>query len=66
MTELNHAIIENGIVINIISLTPGTEFPNAIPYGNLQVQIGDTYVTGKFYHEGVIVTQNVEDNESDI
>ena len=52
MATLNYAIVENGIVTNIIWLYPGTEFENAVPYGELPVQIGDTYEDGKFYHDG--------------
>ena len=52
MATLNYAIVENGVVTNIIWLFPGTEFENAVPYGELPVQIGDTYDGEKFYHDG--------------
>lgn len=49
---MNYALIDNGVVINIIYLDPknADEFPNAVPYGELSVQIGDTYENGIFYH----------------
>lgn len=55
MTEMNYAIVENGVVTNIIWLAPGTVFEKAVPYGNLPVQIGDTYANGKYYRDGAEV-----------
>ena len=52
MSTMNYAIVENGVVTNIIWLYPDTEFENAVPYGELPVQIGDTYTDGKYYREG--------------
>lgn len=51
---MNYALIEDGKVINIISLHPLNldDFPNAVPINDLSVQIGDDYKDGKFYHEG--------------
>lgn len=51
---MNYALIDNGVVANIICLHPmnAREFPEAVPFGDLPVQIGDTYVDGVFYHEG--------------
>lgn len=60
MNSLNYAIVEDGIVTNIIWLFPGTEFPNAVPYGELPVHIGDTYENGKFYRDGVEVGEDFE------
>ena len=59
---MNYALIDNGIVTNIIWLSPknADEFPNAIPYGNLPVQIGDTYEDGKFYRNGYLVQTDAE------
>lgn len=47
----NYALVENGIVTNVIWLAANNapEFPNAIDLGDLPVTIGDTYVDGKFY-----------------
>ena len=51
---MRYAIINNGIVENIIVLIPQTaaEFPNAVPCGDYPVAIGDSYENGKFYHDG--------------
>ena len=54
---MNYALIENGIVTNIIWLyeTNADEFPNAVKLGGRQVEIGDTYEDGRFYRDGVEV-----------
>ena len=51
---MNYALIENGIVTNIIWLyeTNADEFPNAVKLGERPVGIGDTYTDGKFYRDG--------------
>lgn len=52
--NMNYALIENGIVNNIIVLMPSNadEFPNAISIGDRRVGIGDSYIDGKFYRDG--------------
>ena len=54
---MNYALVENGIVTNIIWLyeTNADEFPGAVKPGERQVEIGDTYEDGKFYRDGVEV-----------
>lgn len=54
---MNYALIENGIVTNILWLyeTNADEFPNAVKLGERQVEIGDTYEDGRFYRDGVEV-----------
>ena len=54
---MNYALIENGIVTNIIWLyeTNADEFPNAVKLGERQVEIGDTYENGKFFRDGAEV-----------
>ena len=54
---MNYALIENGIVTNIIWLyeTNADEFPSAVKLGERQVEIGDTYEDGRFYRDGVEV-----------
>lgn len=54
---MNYALIENGVVTNIIWLyeTNADEFPNAVSLGERQVEIGDTYEDGKFFREGAEV-----------
>jgi len=51
---MNYALIEEGIVVNIIWLYPGNayEFKDAVPCGDVPVNIGDTYVDGAFYRNG--------------
>lgn len=54
---MNYALIENGIVTNIIWLyeTNADEFPDAVKLGERQVEIGDTYEDGKFFRDGAEV-----------
>lgn len=51
---MNYALIENGIVTNIIYLHPmnAGEFPNAVAMGDIPAGIGDTYADGMFYRNG--------------
>lgn len=55
---MNYALIENGIVTNIIYLHPmnADEFPSAVEIGDLPVAIGDSYTEGKFYRDGKEIT----------
>ena len=54
---MNYALIENGVVTNIIWLyeTNADEFPGAVKLGERQVEIGDTYEDGKFFRDGAEV-----------
>ena len=49
-----YALVEDGIVTNIISLDSrnASDFPNAIKTADRPVAIGDTYIDGKFYRDG--------------
>ena len=51
---MNYALIENGIVTNIIWLYSSNafEFPNAVPMNDYPVAIGDTYENNTFYRNG--------------
>lgn len=51
---MNYALIENGIITNVIWLHPGNadEFPNAVALEDIPAGIGDTYEDGVFYREG--------------
>lgn len=51
---MEYALMENGIVSNIICLHPmnANDFLQAIPFDGLPVQIGDTYDGKNFYHNG--------------
>lgn len=63
---MNYALIENGIVVNIIWLSPSnaTDFPNAVEYRNRPVQIGDSYIDGTFYRNGEKVLTDEEDMQA--
>lgn len=51
---MDYALIENGVVANIIYLHPmnASDFPNAVSIGDYPVSIGDTYADGEFYRNG--------------
>lgn len=51
---MNYALIENGLVANLIWLCPGNaaEFPNAVPMGDIPAAIGDTWDGEHFYRNG--------------
>lgn len=51
---MNYALIENGVVTNVIWLNPAnaSEFPSAVPLGDIPAAIGDTYSGGAFYRDG--------------
>lgn len=59
---MNYALIENGIVTNIIWLYPGNadEFPNAVPMNDVPAGIGDSYEDGVFYRDGERVLTEAE------
>lgn len=59
---MNYALIQNGIVTNIIWLYPGnaSDFPNAVPTNDIPVAIGDTYTDGVFYRNGERVLTELE------
>lgn len=51
---MDYAIIENGVVTNVIYLHPmnANDFPAAVPIGDYTVGVGDTYENGVFYRGG--------------
>ena len=57
-----YALVEDGIVTNIISLDSrnASDFPNAIKTADRPVAIGDTYTDGKFYRNGEEVLTALE------
>lgn len=60
---MNYALIEDGVVTNIIwlSYTNADDFPNAVAMGDLPVAIGDTWDGEYFYRNGErILTQTEE------
>ena len=52
--KMNYALIENGVVTNMIWLYSANagDFPTAVPCGDVPVAIGDTYDGQDFYREG--------------
>ena len=62
---MNYAIIENGVVGNVIVLRPANagEFPGAVALHDRPVGIGDTYSEGKFYRDGAEVLTAQEEIE---
>lgn len=59
---MNYALIENGVVTNIIWLYPANagDFPNAVPMNDYPVAIGDTWDGEFFYRNGEKVISNAE------
>lgn len=57
MEPTNYAIVENGLVTNIIWLCPSNagDFPNAVSVSDRPVAIGDLYVDGVFTRDGAAV-----------
>ena len=50
---MNYAIIEDEVVVEILYLTSEqlVNYPNAVCIDNYAVQVGDSYINGKFYQE---------------
>ena len=57
----NFAIVEDGIVTNVVWGMTYTEIPNAVQVDDRAVQIGDTYQDGVFYHNGIPVRTMAEE-----
>ena len=51
---MNYALVENGVVTNLIWLYPANaaEFHNAVPMGDIPAAIGDTWDGTYFYRNG--------------
>lgn len=51
---MRYAVIEDGVVANVIILYPGgaKSFPDAVPCGDVPVAIGDTWDGEHFYRGG--------------
>ena len=54
---MNYAMVENGIVINVIWLYSinAADFPSAVPCRDIPAAIGDTYDGQDFYRGGIKV-----------
>ena len=64
---MNYALIENGVVTNLIWLYPSNaaDFPNAVPMGDIPAAIGDTWDGERFYWNGERVLTFAERMEKD-
>lgn len=64
---MRYAVIEDGVVVNVIILYPGgaKSFPGAVPCGDVPVAIGDTWDGEHFYREGAQVLSPVEQARKD-
>ena len=62
MAPRTFALIENGVVVNIISMYAKnlTDFPNAVLAADCPVTIGDRYEGGVFLRDGVIILSDEE------
>ena len=51
---MRYAVIQDGIVVNVIWLDPSNadDFPDAVPIGEVEAGIGDTYADGAFWRDG--------------
>ena len=60
---MNYALIENGVVTNVIWLNPenAADFPDAVAMGETLAGIGDTWDGERFYRDGQrVLTRNEE------
>ena len=62
---MNYALIENGVVVNVIVIYEGNaaEFASAVPLQDVPVQIGDAYADGRFYRNGVPLYSQLEQGQ---
>ena len=65
---MRYALIDNGIVSNVIVLNDrnASDFPTAVKLGDRPVAIGDTYTDGKFYRDGVEVLTPMEQAQAEM
>lgn len=64
---MNYALIENGVVTNIIWLYSANaeDFPSAMPCGDVPAAIGDTWDGEHFYRAGEQVLAPLEQAQKD-
>lgn len=57
---VTYAIIENNVVVNLISLHASNEneFLGVIPIGDYPVTLGDVFENGMFYRNGEVLKTN--------
>ena len=64
---MRYAVIEDGVVVNVIILYPGgaKSFPDAVPCWDVPVAIGDTWDGQDFYRGGERVFTPLEQARKD-
>lgn len=67
MNETFYALVENGVVTNVMVLYPpnAAEFEGAVPCGEIPAAIGDTYDGEHFYRGGERVLTALEQAQKD-
>lgn len=67
MNETLYALVENGMVVNVMVLYPpsASDFPTAVPCGEIPAAIGDTYDGEHFYRAGERVLTALEQAQKD-
>lgn len=67
MNETFYALMENGVVTNVMVLYPpnAAEFDGAVPCGEIPAAIGDTYDGEHFYRGGERVLTAIEQAQKD-
>lgn len=67
MNETFYALVENGVVTNVMVLYPPSagDFPTAVPCGEIPAAIGDTYDGEHFYRGGERVLSALEQARKD-
>lgn len=65
---MRYALIDNGIVTNIIWLYPANaaDFPRAVPLADIPVAIGDSYTDSIFFRNGEQVLSPAEQAQKDV
>lgn len=60
---MNYAIVENGVVVNVICLHDKnlSDFPDAVALNDVPAGIGDAYIDGVFYRDGVAILSPTEE-----
>ena len=64
---MNYALVEDGVVTNVIWLYPAnaSDFPSAVPMGDVPATIGDTWDGEHFYRNGERVLTFAEQVQKD-
>ena len=60
---MNYAKINDGVVVNVLSIrrSQAAEFPDCVAMGDIPAGIGDTYADGKFYRDGVEIKSTAQE-----